>query len=250
MTVVLTEDRGSVRVITLNRPGRLNAITPELVEELCDALARSHDSSTVRAIVLTGAGTSFCAGDDLHDAASHTAGPEAHRAFVERLQDVTRLIMDGAHPVVVGVRGWAVGGGLEWVLNADLVVAGTSAKGFFPEMSLGLFPTGAVTAILPRVVGDFKARELLLLGERIDAQMLKDWGIAYQVVPDEAVLDAAIGLAQRLADLPERSVRDLKAAWSRIDRGTRDAALAAETQATIAAFDDPLTAQRLADNAP
>lgn len=250
MTVIMTEDLGAVRVITLNRPRRLNAITPELVEELCDALESAQGSSTVRAIVLTGAGTSFCAGDDLHDAASHTAGPEANRAFVERLQDVTRLIMDGVHPVIVGVRGWAVGGGLEWVLNADLVVAGTSTKGFFPEMSLGLFPTGAVTAILPRVVGDFKARELLLLGERIDAQMLKAWGIAYQVVPDEAVLDAAIGLAQRLADLPERSVRDLKAALSRIDRVTRDAALAAETQATVAAFDDPLTAQRLADNAP
>ncbi len=250
MTVIMTEDLGAVRVITLNRPRRLNAITPELVEDLCDVLESAQGSSAVRAIVLTGAGTSFCAGDDLHDAASHTAGPDANRAFVERLQDVTRLIMDGAHPVVVGVRGWAVGGGLEWVLDADLVVAGTSARGFFPEMSLGLFPTGAVTAILPRVVGDFKARELLLLGERIDAQMLKDWGIAYQVVPDEAVRDAAIGLAQRLAHLPERSVRDLKAALSRIDRVTRDAALAAETKATIAAFDDPLTAQRLADNAP
>ncbi len=250
MTVIMTEDLGAVRVITLNRPRRLNAITPELVEDLYDALESAQGSSAVRAIVLTGAGTSFCAGDDLHDAASHTAGPDANRAFVERLQDVTRLIMDGAHPVVVGVRGWAVGGGLEWVLDADLVVAGTSTRGFFPEMSLGLFPTGAVTAILPRVVGDFKARELLLLGERIDAQMLKDWGVAYQVVPDEAVRDAAIGLAQRLADLPERSVRDLKAALSRIDRVTRDAALAAETKATIAAFDDPLTAQRLADNAP
>ena len=250
MTVVVTEDHDAVRVITLNRPERLNAITPELVERLCDALVSAQDSASVRAIVLTGAGTSFCAGDDLHDAASHTAGPEAHRAFVDRLQDVTRLTMDGARPVVVGVRGWAVGGGLEWVLNADLVVAGVSAKGFFPEMSLGLFPTGAVTAILPRVVGDFKARELLLLGERIDAQMLKDWGIAYQVVPDEAVLDASIGLAQRLAALPERSVRDLKAALSGIDRAHRDAALAAETHATVAAFDDPATAQRLADHAP
>ncbi len=250
MTVVVTEDHDAVRVITLNRPRRLNAITPELIEALCDALAQAQDSSTVRAIVLTGAGSSFCAGDDLHDSDSHTAGPEANRIFVERLQDVTRLMMDGAHPVVVAVRGWAVGGGLEWVLNADLVVAGASTRGFFPEMSLGLFPTGAVTAILPRVVGDFKARELLLLGERIDAQMLKDWGIAYQVVPDEAVLDAGIALAQRLADLPERSVRDLKAALGRIDRAGRDAALAAETEATIAAFDDPLTAQRLADNAP
>lgn len=250
MTVVVTEDHGAVRVITLNRPRRLNAITPELIEALCDALVQAQDSSTVRAIVLTGAGSSFCAGDDLHDSQSHTAGRDANRDFVERLQDVTRLMMDGAHPVVVAVRGWAVGGGLEWVLNADLVVAGASTRGFFPEMSLGLFPTGAVTAILPRVVGDFKARELLLLGERIDAQMLEEWGIAYQVVPDEAVLDAGIALAQRLADLPERSVRDLKAALSRIDRVTRDVALAAETQATIAAFDDPLTAQRLADNAP
>lgn len=248
--VVLVEDQGPVRVIRLNRPHRLNAITPELVDQLCDALAQAQASEDVRAIVLTGAGRSFCAGDDLHDTASHTAGPEANQRFVERLQEVTRLMMTGAHPVVVGVHGWAVGGGLEWVLNADLVVAGASAKGFFPEMSLGLFPTGAVTAILPRVVGDFKARELLLLGERIDASMLREWGIAYQVVPDEAVEDAAVALAARIAALPERSVRDLKSALVRVSGPTLQEALQVETQATVAAFDDPQTPQRLAQHAP
>lgn len=248
--IVLTEDAGAVRVITLNRPERLNAITPALVEQLCDALADAQGDSGVRAIVLTGAGRAFCAGDDLHDSASHTAGPQANRAFVDRLQDVTRLMITGRCPVVVGVHGWAVGGGLEWVLNADLVVAGQSAKGFFPEMSLGLFPTGAVTALLPRIVGDFKARELLLLGERIDAADLQRWGIAYQVVPDEAVRDAAIALATRLADLPERSVRDLKSAFVRIDQSVVETALAVETEATVAAFDDPETPGRLASRAP
>ena len=248
--IVLTEDAGAVRVITLNRPERLNAITPALVEGLCDALADAQGDGSVRAIVLTGAGRAFCAGDDLHHSASHTAGPQANRAFVDRLQDVTRLMIAGRCPVVVGVHGWAVGGGLEWVLNADLVVAGHSAKGFFPEMSLGLFPTGAVTALLPRIVGDFKARELLLLGERIDVADLQEWGIAYQVVPDEAVVDAAIALATRLAELPERSVRDLKSAFVRIDHSVIETALAAETEATVAAFDDPETPGRLASRAP
>jgi enoyl-CoA hydratase/carnithine racemase len=250
MTLVLTEDHGAVRVITLNRPHRLNAITPELVEALCGALDVAQSESSVRAIVLTGAGSSFCAGDDLHDAASHTAGHDANRHFVDRLQEVTRLIMRGSRPVVVGVHGWAVGGGLEWVLNGDLVVAGTSTRGFFPEMNLGLFPTGGVTSILPRIVGDFKAKELLLLGERIDAQMLKDWGIAYQVVPDEAVRDAAIALAQRLADLPQRSVRDLKAAFTGLSEQALTQALDTEARATVAAFDDPATAARLAEHAP
>jgi enoyl-CoA hydratase/carnithine racemase len=249
-SLVLVEDHRSVRVITLNRPHRLNAITPALVAQLGAALTAAQSDAAVRAIVLTGSGTSFCAGDDLHDAASHTAGPEANRVFVERLQDVTRLIMTGPRPVIAAVRGWAVGGGLEWLLNADLVVAGSSTKGFFPELSLGLFPTGAVTAILPRVVGDFKTRELLLLGERIDASMLQAWGIAYQVVPDEAVLDAGIGLAQRLADLPERSVTALKRALARVDEQTIATALEEETIATIAAFDDPQTPQRLAERAP
>jgi len=249
-SVVLVEDQGATRIITLNRPRRLNAITPELVDRLCDALADAQASTDIRVIVLTGAGGSFCAGDDLHDVESHTAGAEANRRFVERLQEVTRLMMTGAHPVIVAVRGWAVGGGLEWVLNADLVVAGASMKGFFPEMSLGLFPTGAVTAILPRLVGDFKARELLLLGERIDARMLQEWGIAYQVVPDEAVEAAAVALAARIGDLPERSVRDLKAALVRVNDATLREALQVETQATIAAFDDPQTAARLAEHAP
>ena len=103
MSTVLTEDRGPVRILTLNRPGRLNAITEQLIADLNAALAAAHAEPSVRALVLTGAGRAFCAGDDLHEYAEQASTREATRAYVEELQQVTRHIMLGRVPVVAAV---------------------------------------------------------------------------------------------------------------------------------------------------
>jgi enoyl-CoA hydratase/carnithine racemase len=250
MSTVLTEDRGPVRILTLNRPERLNAITEQLITDLNSALAAAHADPGVRAIVLTGAGRAFCAGDDLHEYAEQASTREATQAYVEELQQVTRHIVLGRLPVVAAVRGWAVGGGFEWVLDCDLVVAGESAKGFFPEMGLGLFVTGGVTALLPRIVGLSRARQLLLLGERIDSTQMLEWGIAHWRVADDAVLDEAIGVADRLAGLSERAVTDLRRILTTVSVGDLDVAMSAETAATVAAFGDPDAARRVRDAAP
>lgn len=247
-STVLAEDRGAVRILTLNRPERLNAITPRLVADLVAALTAAHGDEGVRAIVLTGAGRAFCAGDDLHDVDAQTASPEVVRAFVEDLQEVTRLMLLGPVPVVGAVRGWAVGGGLEWVLDCDVVVVGDSARGFFPEMRLGLFVTGAATLLLPRIVGAARARDLLLLGDRIDAARMVEWGIASRQVSDAEVLDVALEIAERIAALPERAVRDLRRAL--LSPAEVEAALATETAATVAGFTDPATADRIRAHAP
>ena len=250
MSTVLTEDRGPVRILTLNRPERLNAITEQLIADLNAALSAAQADSSVRAIVLTGAGRAFCAGDDLHEYAEQASTREATQAYVEELQQVTRRIVLGRVPVVAAVHGWAVGGGLEWVIDCDLVVVGESAKGFFPEMGLGLFVTGGVTALLPRIVGLSRARQLLMLGERIDSAQMLDWGIAHWRVADEAVLDEAVAVAERLAGLSERAVTDLRRILATVSVGDLEVAMAAETAATVAAFGDPDAARRVRDAAP
>ena len=148
---VLTDDAGDgVRRITLNRPRRLNAIVPALLEDLIAALQAADRDPAVGAIILTGAGRAFCSGDDLKEFGAQSADPAATRAYIERIQEVTRAIVLGDTPVVGAIRGWAVGGGLEWVINCDFSIAADATRFFFPEISLGVFVTGGVTELLPR----------------------------------------------------------------------------------------------------
>jgi enoyl-CoA hydratase/carnithine racemase len=244
---VLTEEAGDgVRVLTLNRPQRLNAITPELLEDLIAALGAADRDAAVRAIVLTGAGRAFCAGDDLKEFGAQSTDEATTRAYIERIQDVTRAMLLGDTPVVGAVRGWAAGGGLEWVINCDFALAAEGARFFFPEIALGVFVTGGVTELLPRLVGLQRARELIMLGERFDAAQARDWGLVYQVVPDAALMPEALALARRIAALPPGPVRDLRRILARHSGKGLEAAMAAETEATIRGFLDPETAKRAA----
>ena len=241
---VLTETvEGGVRIVTLNRPQRLNAIVPELLEDLIAAL-RAGDGN-VRCIVLTGAGRAFCAGDDLKEFGAQVADPASTRAYIERIQDVTRAIVLGDTPVVGAIRGWAVGGGLEWTINCDFALAAEGTRFFFPEVSWGVFVTGGVTELLPRLVGLGRARELIMLGERFDAAQARDWGLVHKVVSEAALMPEALALARRIAALPPGPVRDLRRILARRAGGGLDAAMAAETDATVRGFLDPETAKRI-----
>lgn len=242
---VLAEDAGEgVRIVTLSRPARLNAIVPELLEDLIAALQAADRDPLVRAIVLTGAGRAFCAGDDLKEFGSQSSDEATTRAYVERIQDVTRAMMLGGTTVIGAIRGWAVGGGLEWAINCDFAIAAEGTRFFFPEVSLGVFVTGGVTALLPRVVGLQRARELIMLGERFDAAQAQAWGLVWKVVPDAALMAEAIALARRIAALPPGPVRALRRILAH--GGGLEQAMAAETEATIRGFLDPETARRVA----
>jgi enoyl-CoA hydratase/carnithine racemase len=244
---VLSEDvEEGLRLVTLNRPHRLNAIVPELLEDLIQALDAANRTPSVRAILLTGAGRAFCAGDDLKEFASQSRGETSTRAYIERIQDVTRAMVLGDKPVIGAVRGWAVGGGLEWVINCDFAIAAEGTRFFFSELSLGVFVTGGVTELLPRLVGLQRARELIMLGERFDAGQAQSWGLIRQVVPDDALLPEALVLARRIAALPAERVRDLRRIFARRAGGGLDASMAAETEATVRGFLDPETAKRVA----
>jgi enoyl-CoA hydratase/carnithine racemase len=245
-TVPTEDDGDGVRVVTLNRPQRLNAIVPALLEDLIAALQAADRDPAVRAIVLTGAGRAFCAGDDLKEFGSQSTDEATTRAYIARIQDVTRAIVLGDTPVIGAVRGWAVGGGLEWAINCDFAIAAGGTRFFFPEIALGVFVTGGVTALLPRLVGLQRARELILLGERFDAAQARDWGLIWKVVPDADLMPEALNLARRIAALPPGPVRDLKRILARWGGGGLEAALAAETEATVRGFLDPETAKRVA----
>ena len=245
-TVISTSLGDGVAKISLNRPHRLNAILPELLDDLVAAFDDANADDGMRAIVLTGEGRAFCSGDDLKDFESQVSDEAGTTAYVERIQDVTRAMVYGAKPVVGAIRGWAVGGGLEWVINCDFAIAAQGTRFFFPEVSWGLFVTGGVTELLPRIVGLPRAREMILFGEKFDADQAHEWGLVREVVADEDLMDTAVALARRIAALPPGPVQDFKRILSRRAGSGLDQAMAQETAATVRGFLDPGTAKRIA----
>lgn len=243
--VLLTKD-GTVATVTLNRPGRLNAIGVGLLADLHAALSEAQSDPAVNVIVLTGAGRAFCAGDDLKEFSEQAATSAAIAATCTAIQQITRDIMLGDKPVVGAVAGYAVGGGFEWLLNCDLVVAADDLVCFFPEMALGHFVTGGVTHLLPQALGHQRAFELMVLGERIDARRLLELGLINRVVPRDTLMESATALARDISSRAPHAVARLKRVMTRDARLTLGTALAAEEEAATACFAHPDTARRIA----
>lgn len=243
-TVQSTLADTGVRTITLNRPDRLNAMNRQLIDDVAQAFDHANADRKTRAIVFTGAGKAFCAGDD-RKAHVHPNSEEEARDLVQAIQRATHAITFGAKPVVGAINGWAVGGGFEWAINCDFPIWAESAKGFFPEVSLNLFVTGAVTSLLPAMVGLHKAREMLFFGERYSAAELLASGVAWKVVPDEQLLDEAQRTAENLSELPILSVRAMKRVLNAGASTNLNRALALETEATVSGFMDPETTRLL-----
>lgn len=245
---MLTSQQGAVRIVSLNRPLRLNAITIELLWALNAALSEAQDDPTVRAIVLRGEGRAFCAGDDL--LAQLEIGPVSAaslRPFVEELQQVTRHLMLGDKPVVGLVHGWAVGGGFSWTLNCDLTLWAESAQARLPEVAFGMFVSGGLSLLLPRAAGKMAAAEVTWLSPVLDAARLQELGLAWRVVPDEALVAEGMVLASQLAALPVEAARQLKRSLLAPDRAALEGALNFETQACVEAVGNPQTLARIQD---
>ncbi len=240
----LVED--GVRRIALNRPDRLNAMNLSLIQDVTRAFDDANADRATRAIIFTGEGRAFCAGDDRQDH-THPDSEEEARALVNAIQAATRAICLGPKPVVGAINGWAVGGGFEWAINCDFPIWGESARGFFPEVSLNLFVTGAVTTLLPAMVGLAKAREMLIFGDRYTAADLHSLGVAWRVAADDALAEEALATARRLAALPPLSTRAMKRVLNAAAMPDMNRALDLETEATVAGFLDPETTRLLKD---
>lgn len=197
---VLVRREGSVLVLTLNRPERLNAVSLPMYERLRSELRASAEDGAVRCVVLTGQGRAFCVGADLK---AHGEGPpagEERRRYVCTAQEVNLLIQTGPKPVVAAVNGHAIGGGLELALSSDFMVVAEEAKLRFPEIGLGTFVGGGTVYTLAERVGVQKARELIYLGEFFLGREAAAMGVAWKAVPTDKVLEEALALAARLSE--------------------------------------------------
>ncbi|HZD70764.1 MAG TPA: enoyl-CoA hydratase-related protein [Actinomycetes bacterium] len=177
--------------VTLQRPERLNAVTEELYEQLLDALNRVARDPAVRVVVLAGAGRAFCAGADLRRHAEAPRGPAQRRDYVWLAVQVSRTLMTLPKPVIARIHGYAFGAGMELALSADFLVVANDAVLGFPELSLGTYFGGGVTWRLPRLIGQARAAELLLLGRRFTGADARSLGLAYAAV-DPAELDGTV----------------------------------------------------------
>ena len=245
MTFATLTSNGPVSLVTLNRPERLNAIGGNLLADLHTALTQAQADPNTGAIVLTGAGRAFCAGDDLKEFDQQAATSAAIEEQCERIQQITRDIMFGPKLVIGAVHGYAVGGGFEWVLNCDMVVAADDLVCFFPEMALGHFVTGGVTHLLPQALGHQRTMELIVLGERQSAQALLQLGLVNRVVPQADMLATAMELAKQVAARSGHATARLKRLLTTQLQSQLAAALELEKQAAMACFANADTAQRV-----
>jgi enoyl-CoA hydratase/carnithine racemase len=194
--------------ITLNRPHRHNAITSDLTAALTTGL-RQAGTDQARVTVLQGAGRAFCAG---HDLVEEPQSDAASRRWAQGLQDVTRAMRQLPCPVIAAVHGYVLGGGFEFALSADLVIAARTATFGFPEVGVGLSVTGGVTMLLPRLVGPLRAKQMLLLGEHLDATQAAGLGLVNWVSENDDLPARVKNLVKQLLDKPALSTKLAKRA--------------------------------------
>jgi len=199
-TVLLQVAEGTA-TITLNRPDKLNAFNEAMHRELAQALDRIEADAAIRAVLLTGAGRGFCAGQDLGDRmVGEGDAPPDLGATLDRLYNpLIRRVCRLERPVVCAVNGVAAGAGANLAFSCDIVLAARSAQFIEPFCRLGLVPDAGGTYVLPRLVGSARARGLALLGEPLAAEQAEAWGLIWRAVDDDRLMDEASALARHLA---------------------------------------------------
>lgn len=224
MDSVLRERRGAVLLLTLNRPEKLNAFNEMMHKGLATGLGIAETDKTVRAVVLTGVGRGFCAGQDLSDRTwGETAPPPDLGDTIERLYNpLVRRIRALPVPVVVAINGVAAGAGLNIALACDIVLAARSAMFIEPFAKIGLVPDAGGTFTLPRIVGEVRARALTMLAEKINSETAERWGLVYRVIDDTRLMEVAMATAMRLAALPTDGLAAMKRAFDAAATNTFD----------------------------
>ena len=209
---VLVAREGAVGVITLNRPAALNSFTAEMHGLLLAALNAAADDNSVRAVLITGRGRGFCAGQDLNDPAM-VGGDVDVGAVIERFyRPLATRVRCMPVPVVAAVNGVAAGAGANFALCCDLVVAARSASFIQAFSKIGLVPDCGGTWLLPRLVGRARALGLAMLGDKLAAEEAQRIGLIWQVVDDAALMEGALALAQRLAAMPAKALAETRRA--------------------------------------
>jgi len=239
LETLLYEVRDNVAIVTLNRPDRMNTLGGSMKPDLARAFfeyARADDR--VRAVLVTGAGDrAFCAGADIKERAGNQITGADYFVAQKATHDLFRNIEEFEKPVIAALNGVALGGGLEIALCCDIRIASDTARVGLPEIKLGVIPAAGGTQRLPRLIGEARAKELILTADLVDAETALRLGIVSRVVPQADLIATALALAQRIAEHPPLAVRFAKRAINRGMQTDLDSGLEYERYAAAMIID-------------
>ena len=204
-TFIKSETDGGVLKITLNRPDKFNSFNRAMALELQAALDKAASDKSIRAVLLTGEGKAFCAGQDLSEAMD-TSGPGIERIVREHYNPIILKIRNLEKPVVCAVNGVAAGAGANIALACDVVIAATSVAFIQAFSKIGLIPDSGGTFFLPRLVGFGKASALMMLGDKVSAADAEKMGMIYKMVDDANLQTESNVIAKTLADMPTKGI--------------------------------------------
>ena len=226
-----------VAILKLNRPDSLNSFTVDMHAEVREVLEQAAADPAVRAVLLTGNGRAFCAGQDLNDRAVAPGDemPDLGDSVGNYYNPLIRLLSGMEKPVICAVNGVAAGAGANIALACDIVIAARSASFIESFSKLGLIPDSGGTWILPRLVGMARARGIAMLGPKIKAEQAEAWGMIWQCVDDEELMSTALGLAEHMATQPTRGFAFTKQAFAASAANTLDEQLELEKELMRAA---------------
>jgi enoyl-CoA hydratase len=195
---LLYEKKNGIGVVTLNRPDKLNALNSTVYKELYDAFEAIENDDEVRVVILTGSGEKvFAAGSDV--AEMQNMGPLEVQKFMATIRKTSDFIYALTKPTIAAIHGYALGGGCELTMCCDLRICSEKARFGQPEINLGLIPGASGTQRLPRLIGAAKAKELIFMGDMIDAATALNLGLVNKVVPPEKLMEEAMAWATKLA---------------------------------------------------
>lgn len=209
------EQDGHIVTLTLNDPERRNPLTGNTaVQELVAAIDRIEADASVRAVILTGAGSAFCSGGNVRDMDRHASGDmtgmEIRQEYRRGIQRLPLALFNLEVPVIAAVNGPAIGAGLDLACMCDIRIASESARFAESFVKLGIIPGDGGAWLLPRIIGLSRAAELTFTGQMIDAQQALAWNLVSQVVPGESLMETARGIANAIAANPPHAVRMAK----------------------------------------
>ena len=200
---ILVETRGSVGLIILNRPKAMNALCADLAREIAEAVDAYEADDAIGALVVTGSEKAFCAGADIKEMKSKSYMDVYKEDFItvnwERLSQCRK-------PVIAAVAGYALGGGCEFAMMCDFILAAENAKFGQPEILIGTIPGAGGTQRLPRFIGKAKAMEMALTGRMMDAEEAERAGLVSRIVPADELVDEAVATAEKIANLSQPTV--------------------------------------------
>jgi 2-(1,2-epoxy-1,2-dihydrophenyl)acetyl-CoA isomerase len=205
MNSILTEEKNNVLVVTLNRPEKLNCFNREMALQLIAVLDKAENNNNVRAIIITGMGKAFCAGQDLSEAIDPN-GPGIKKIVGEHYNPIILKIRSIEKPIIGVINGVAAGAGANIALACDIIYASKSASFIQAFSKIGLIPDSGGTYTLPRLVGFNLASALMITGDKLSADDAKNFGIVYKVFDDENLMELSIASAIKIAAMPTKAI--------------------------------------------